>query len=72
MFNYLTKNKVKDEVEKSRDNTLRLTLLIILVLLFSGCGTLTQEERDNLDREYKRFQQPPEPYVPSPRYFRRE
>ena len=68
----LPKIMLRMKVNKPRDNALCLTLLIILVLLFSGCGTLTQEERDNLDREYKRFQQPPEPYVPSPRDFRRE
>ena len=68
----LSTKKINDKVKVGLRIIFYAFLLIGLGILFSSCGTLTQEERDNLDREYKRFQQPPEPYVPSPRDFRRE
>ena len=49
-------------------------LILILCLLISGCSLVsnfTKENNDEFNREKKRFEQH-EPYVPSPRDFKKE
>jgi len=56
---------------------LALTLLLFgmtIILLISGCSLVsnfTKENNDEFNREKKRFEQH-EPYVPSPRDFKKE